>query len=251
MRAAMKNNSGQTRNTSDISGLTRILFPILFLAPTAFAASPFATDDVSALERGACQLEVWQQQNRDSRDLWVAPACSPIDGLEMSLGGNRVTGDDATRNTSYVLQAKYVVRAIEAGSWGWGWVAGGVRHANQDSEDGHHPDYYALLMAGISLNEDRLRLNVNLGGLREGETGRNFFTWGVLAEQNLGERFKAIGEIFGTQYNRPFYQVGARAALVPDHLELDATVGNRFGRSSEERWWTVSLRIITDSLFKH
>ena len=106
--------------------------------------------------------------------------------------------------------------------------------------------FYGLFMAGVSFNEDALRLYVNAGALREKESGQNFFTWGVLAEQNLGSRFKAIGEVFGTQRGRPFYQAGGRAVLLPDRVELDATVGNRFGRSTTERWWTVSLRIVTD-----
>jgi hypothetical protein len=229
------------------TALARIV--VFAVAPTAYAASPFVTDDVSVLDRGACQFEMWQQNNRDSRDLWIVPACSPIDGLEVSLGGSRSTEDGITSTTNLALQAKYVVRAVEAGSWGWGWVAGGVRHTNLENGNTGLGDPYALLMAGVSLNEDKLRLNVNLGGLHERETGKNYFTWGVLAEQNLGERFKAIGEIFGTQYNRPFYQVGARASVVPDHLELDATVGNRFGRSSSESWWTISIRFVTDPLF--
>jgi hypothetical protein len=230
--------------TASITSLTPIL---LALAHVAHAASPFVTDDVSVLDRGACQLEVWQQNNRDSRDLWVVPACSPIDRLEVSFGGSRTTEDGATRTTNLALQAKYVVRDVNVDSWGWGWVAGGVWHPDQ--ENGRFPgDPYALLMAGASFNDDSLRLNVNLGGLHERETGRNLFTWGFLAEQSLAARFKVIGEVFGTQYNRPFYQAGARASLIPDRLELDATVGNRFGRSSDERWWTISIRIITDPL---
>jgi len=245
MRSALSAIWGQRRNT--FHGRL-VAACITSLTPVAYAASPFVTDDVSVLDRGACQLEVWQQNNRDSRDLWVVPACSPIDGLEVSFGASRATEDGQSRTTNVVLQAKYVARNIEPGGWGWGWVAGGARHP--DREDSRFPgDLYALVMAGVSLNDDKLRLNVNLGGLHERESGKNYFTWGVLAEQDLGERFKAIGEVFGTQYNRPFFQAGVRAALVPDRLELDATVGNRFGRSSSERWWTVSIRVVTDPFF--
>jgi len=245
MRSALSAIWGQRRNTCRGRLVAAC---ITSLTPIAFAASPFVTDDVSVLDRGACQLEVWQQNNRDSRDLWVVPACSPLEGLEVSFGASRATEDGESRTTNVALQAKYVVRKVEPDGWGWGWVAGGARHPDQEGSS-FPGDLYGLLMAGVSLNDDKLRLNVNLGGLHERESGKNYFTWGVLAEQDLGERFKAIGEVFGTQYNRPFYQAGVRAALIPDRLELDATVGNRFGRSSSERWWTVSIRVVTDPFF--
>jgi hypothetical protein len=222
------------------------MMSLLLLSPAAFAASPFATDDVSALDRGACQLEMWQQNNRGSQDAWVVPACSPLEGLELSFAASRATENGASRTTNIGLQAKYVVRDIEIDRWGWGWVLGALRHPDQERGSQYLGDLYGLVMAGVSFNDDSLHLNINVGGLRERETGDNFFTWGVLAEQNLGKHFMAIGEVFGTQRGRPFYQLGGRAALLPDRFEIDATFGNRFGRSTTERWWTVSVRIVTD-----
>lgn len=33
--------------------------------------------------------------------------------------------------------------------------------------------------------------------------------------------------------------------IVPNHVQLDATAGNRFGSRSDERWFSIGLRLLT------
>jgi len=44
-----------------------VLWSLFYGAPGLHAAQPYATDDARLLDKGACQLEVGKQENRDNR----------------------------------------------------------------------------------------------------------------------------------------------------------------------------------------
>lgn len=80
----------------------------------AHAARPFVTDDARIVDRGGCQIESYYKEQRtyQGSEFWFLPACNPF-GVELTVGGNRIEGDD-----SAILQAKFLLRALEANGWG-------------------------------------------------------------------------------------------------------------------------------------
>ena len=106
-------------------------------------------------------------------------------------------------------------------------------------------DLYGYVPVTFSFRDDRTFIHTNLGVLHEKDSGRNRMTWGLGSETQLSERAWLIAETFGQNQGRPFFQAGVRYWIVPNHVQVDTTYGNRAGRSSDERWFSVGLRLLS------
>lgn len=100
----------------------------------------------------------------------------------------------------------------------------------------------------FSLRDDAVILHLNLGALRNREAGTTRATWGAGSETQLSASNTLIAEAFGQDRGRPYYQFGLRHWIVPNHVQVDTTVGNRFGMQGEERWYSIGLRLISPRL---
>ena len=233
---------------ADQSSLTLLIFrtPLIFaaslVASSADAARPMITDDARTVDPKACQVESWVRSNRDSTEYWALPACNFTGNLEVTFGGARTHDDSGTRTTDVVLQAKTLFRKLETNSWSWGLGGGTIRHP---PEHGPAGDLYAYVPVTFSLRDDRTFVHTNIGWLRQKEDGRNRMTWGLGSETELTQRAWLIAEAYGQNEGRPFYQMGVRYWIVPNRVQTDATYGNRFGRDSGERWFSVGIRLLS------
>jgi hypothetical protein len=93
-------------------------------------------------------------------------------------------------------------------------------------------DYYAYVPASFSFKDDVFVAHTNIGWLREQATGRQLMTWGLGSETQLTERSWLVAETFGQNQGKPFFQVGVRYWIVRNHVQIDTTLGNRFGGNS-------------------
>jgi hypothetical protein len=70
--------------------------------------------------------------------------------------------------------------------------------------------------------------------------------WGMGFEFQLNERWMWIGESFGTDRQKPFWQTGLRYQVLPGLLQVDATVGapvgGPHGQRSSQQWLSLGLR---------
>lgn len=225
------------------AGLALTIGPI----PGTHAARPMVTDDARIVDAKACQLESWVRKNRDSNEYWALPACNFTGKLELTLGGARANDAAGTQTTDVVLQGKTVFKSLEPNGWAWGLVVGNVRKPPVHPDGNLIGDLYAYVPTSFSFKDDRVVLHTNLGWLREKDEARrqHRLTWGMGSEIQLAERTWMIAEAFGQNEGRPFYQVGIRQWLVPNHVQVDATYGNRFGHRSDERWFSIGLRLLS------
>lgn len=218
------------------------------LSAAAHGAQPYYTDDAAVAERGACQLEFTSQVNRGSRDRVLLPACNLVANLELTLGGSQAVAGEH-RDTLYVAQAKGLFRALEGG-YATGWVAGARWREAREPAERKLSNYYASLLLTRSLLDDALIAHVNLGAQTDRDRRQESITWGVNAELPLRAGFTLIGEIFSNERSRSFHQVGLRYAIVPDHLEIDTSVGGANGHRAATRWWTIGLRLVSAPLLR-
>lgn len=179
------------------------------------AARPMVTDDARIVDAQACQVESWVKRNPDSTEYWAQPACNFTGNLELSLGAAKGKDDHGTRTTDVVLQAKTLFKPLEPDGWGWGLAVGHVRH------------------------------HANVGWLHEREARRHRMTWGLGTEAQWSASSWLIAEVFGQHQGTPFYQVGIRHWLVPGHVQVDTTYGNRAGSGTQERWLSIGLRLLS------
>lgn len=227
-----------------------VIFFLLSLSITpAWAARPFVTDDARLTTAGSCQLESWLRIYPDSREIWALPACNPGGNLEFTAGGGRArnTGEEVTRD--YVFQAKTLFRTLEANDWGWGMAVGTVRHPEINPGPNLLGNTYAYIPVSASFRDDAIVMHGNLGWLRDRASHQDNVTWGLGGEFQLASRLTAIAETFGDHRSRPYWQAGGRYSVIPDRVQIDATVGQQLDDPHSGRWLSFGLRLTPDRLF--
>ena len=212
----------------------------------AHAARPMSTDDARIVDAKACQLESWAKNRKESTEYWLQPACNFTGNLELTLGSARTIGkgeNAGQRSTDWLVQGKTLFRELEPNGWAWGLAVGNVRHPSAPGSGAG--DIYAYVPVTFSLRDDRLLLHTNVGWLREDQTHRQRMTWGLATEAQLSPGTWLIAEAFGQNQGRPYYHMGVRHWLVPNHVQIDATFGNRMGSGAQERWLSIGLRLLS------
>ena len=237
--------------------LTRLALPPALLAatcsiaPVADAARPMVTDDARIVDPGACQLETWRRFNRDSKEYWALPACNPTGNLELTLGSAELPVEDlGLRGTTRTvqIQGKTLFKTLETNSYGYGLAVGGIVRSRGAADE--VPNYYAYLPYTRSWLDDRVVMHVNVGVQREGVDPLNSLTWGVGTEIAVTRRAYVIAESFGNNHTLRSYQGGMRVWLVPNHVQIDATVGAQAGDLGASRWFSIGMRLISPPFLK-
>lgn len=215
----------------------------------AWAARPFVTDDARLTAAGSCQLETWTRLSEDSREFWALPACNPTGHLELTLGGGQATDLSSGITTSdQVFQLKTLFKPLATNDWGVGLAVGRVLHPEIHPGPNQLGNSYAYVPLSVSLRDDRIVVHGNLGWLRDQASGRDLMTWGLGGEfQTPAPRLNLIAETFGDDQNRSWWQTGARWALLPQLLQLDATFGQQSGGRAP--WLSFGLRWTPERLF--
>jgi hypothetical protein len=218
----------------------------LLPAPQARAARPMITDDARIVDPGACQLETWARAYRGGgAELWALPGCNPTGKLELTLGGTSLRPEGAPRANALQWQAKTILRKLETDSWGVGLAVGGLWiDRNEGGPRDHEPYFYVPVTA--SFGADRLFVHLNLGAQHSGpQTHVTRSLWGLGIEAAVTPRALLIAETFGQGGSRAQGQLGIRYWIVPNRLQIDATMGEQGGPSGLGRWFSIGLRILT------
>lgn len=231
--------------------MNKLILAALLALPLgqAWAARPFVTDDARLTTAGSCQLESWLRVYPDSRELWALPACNPGGNLEFTFGGGDAKNDGQQSTSDYLFQLKTLFRPLQSNDWGWGVAVGSVRHPEIKPGPNQLGNSYVYLPLSLSFNDDQLIVHGNLGWLRDRASQQDSVTWGVGAEYQVSAHLLAIAETFGDSRNRPYWHVGGRFSLVPNLVQLDATVGQQFSGPASGRWLSFGLRLTPERLF--
>lgn len=210
-----------------------------------YADEPYVTDDARLLEAGACQLETGKRVFRGRREWWVLPACNFTGNLELTLGRTGMSGPDSTGETSNLLQFKGLFKELETNGHGWGWQAGTkvLRHpqAGQRKVSNH----YASLLSGHSFFDDKVIAHANLGTRYDRIESRAALTGAIAGEFNVTARTTFIAEAYDDSRSRRAYQTGVRFILLPDHVEINASIGGEPGNFRQSRYWTIGIHLIS------
>ncbi len=211
---------------------------LCLLAPIVQAARPMITDDARIVDDKACQLESWSRLNRGSTEYWALPACNFGGDLEVTVGGGVTHEGNTTSAPDQVLQGKALLKPLASNGWGAALTVGSNRHPQAGGRD-----WYAYVPLSFSFNDDRFVLHSNTGWQRSHES--NALTWGLGSETQLSASTWLIAESFGQNRGKPSYQMGLRHWLLPDRIQIDTTYGQRFGSDSNERWFSIGLRLLS------
>jgi hypothetical protein len=200
------------------------------------------TDDARLTTAGSCQLESWSRRYSDRSETWALPACNPTGNLEITAGGASLRGADKTQSTDAVVQIKTLFKSMPTNGWGAGVALGHVRHHPSVPSLVDQGQTYLYVPVSMSFSDGRWVTHSNLGWSRDRANGQDQLTWGMGLEVQLNRRWMWIGETFGNDRQKPFWQTGLRYQVVPDWLQIDATLGAPQGLRSSQNWLSFGLR---------
>jgi hypothetical protein len=210
----------------------------------AFAGRPLTTEDASVLPDKACQVEAWVDRGRTATNTWVVPACNFGANIEWQAGGVRTHAEGQTITSEMYAQAKTVFRGAPDAPLKAGLILGVTRRPIEPEHNGWH-NPYAIVPLTYTQRDSTNTFHTALGVRHDRSSGRNVTLWGIAAERAIGERFTALGEVFGENARNPFYRIGGRYTAIRDHLDIDLTIVARPGGTREERF--VSLGVTWQS----
>lgn len=212
----------------------------------AHAGRPLATEDASLMEAGACHVETWLERTANGHAFWAMPACNPLGMFELALGGARARSDGGPHSTVGAWQIKTVFEEASENGPGFGLALAGQRERQGPGST----EFKAI--ATWPLRGDDLLLHTNLGWLRErgGDlaTPKSRATWALALDQAVGERIRVSAESFSATGQRARWQLGLSYELVPDHVQIDASLGSAFGRWGSTRTVTLGM-VFTSPVF--
>ncbi len=221
------------------------LLALLASATSAHAARPMITDDARLTDPQACQVESWFHQHRERNEFWALPACNPGGNFELTFGGALARGHGEMDSGAWLIQGKTLFKPLETNGYGIGFAAG---YATQPGA-GQSGSPYFYVPASVSFADDRLVIHTNLGATRLRESAETRLTWGVGSEIQTTERLYLVAETYGQDKGNPFFQLGVRYWVVPNHVQIDTTYGSQTGNIHDERWFSIGLRLISPRLF--
>jgi len=230
------------RNTP---ALCSVALVAAFISIFAHASRPLITDDAHLLDTGTCQVESYYRHERAGHEWGALPTCNPWGLFELQIGGTRAV-NEGERDDRVIVQAKTIVKPALPNSWGMALTAG-AQDALRPGATRRFGDAYVNVPLTISWRDDTFMLHVN-GGLDHDRYERTTrYTWGIAGEAAASDRLSLMAEAFSTGARIPFWQAGGRVSLVPQRVQVDATLGGQW-RSGLARFWSVGLRVITPPL---
>ena len=176
------------------------------------AGRPLSVDDANVNEPGAGHVEAWYTHESGASSWNIAPAYGLTEGVEIAAALAR---DSGNQSTATALQAKF--RITKSQEQGCNFAATlGMAHASGDS--GNSP----YLNGIATCNGSDGAVHFNLGAVRP-SGGATLRTWGLAYEREFGA-LTGHAEYFGTQQNRPTFQLGLRGNPAKN-IQFDGTLG--------------------------
>lgn len=152
------------------------MWVLLVASLPANAGRPLTTDNASVLDDKRCQVESWWDRSHESSQAWLVPACNFGGAIEWQLGTARTRADGDSRFSAAYLQAKTLLRSLDASPWGVGVVAGLLRRPANQRFRGFENLYVNV---PVSFPVGSGLVHVNAGWNRDREARRDLATWGL------------------------------------------------------------------------
>ncbi len=214
----------------------------------AWAARPMVTDDANVVDPRSCQNESWVRFGHTSIERWTVPGCNFWGDTEVSLGANFLSEQNRTNQQLGLLQIKKRWQVVAPGQWGLSTTLGKVQSTSAAPGFAPTMDTYVNIPLTWQTSQGPV-LHLNLGAYHHQAERVTQSTWGIGGEVPLHPRMFAIMEAFGEAGNRSKVQLGLRYWVVPQAVQIDTTMGQDIQGTSQSRWLSLGLRLITQALY--
>ena len=216
---------------------------------SAYAARPLNTDDANVVDPKSCQVESWVKHSKSNIERWAVPGCNFFGDTEISVGANFQSDTNLPASQYHLIQAKKRWRVLEPGDWGLSSTLGRLQHHGQTPLESVN-DIYLNVPVTWSMGHDRFA-HLNAGWIKHQVQGYGAITWGLALEQPVNRHVIGILETYGEAKQSTKYQLGLRIWIVPQRVQIDTTLGNVWGSSSNpsQRWVSIGLRLLSPPLY--
>ncbi len=217
---------------------------LLCCAAAAHAERPLQTEDAGVLDRGECQGQSAVAQLKDDgarvRNGYVQLGCGVLQGTQVQLAIGRTTGDGA-RSDDVVLNGKTALIPLtdERPGLAIAYSAVGAR-PRAPEQQGLRLVLGAVKAVYSAPFASNWVAHANLGWARDTEARSDSTLWNLALERTAIGPFDLLGEVFGTDHDAAWLNVGARWWVMPKTLWLDASYGVQT-RGSRPRLATVGV----------
>jgi len=210
----------------------------LFLVPiSAWAGRPLFTDDAALTTAQSCQMESWTQHSKTADQLTFNPACNPYGNFEITAGYIEQRGITGLQR-SVSLQGKTLFRSIPTdGGYGLGLGFGVIK----PTEGGSGENEYAYVPFSLSVYDNKLLTDLNVGWSHDQTTHPDKVTWGVGESYVVNRYVTVFGEVFGDSTTNPTLHGGVSFALIPDRIQLDLTCGKNTALKKDSNFVTAGI----------
>ena len=163
--------------------------------------------------------------------------------VELTLGGSWVDSAQPGDSRSLILQGKTLLVPLETNGAGFAVTLGAAQVSPSQSARVWNP--YVNGIGSFSFFDDRAVLHANLGAVRDNQTHLTRGTWGIGVEVLLiAPRLYGILETYGQRLEKPTLHGGVRIWIVPNRVQVDATVGAQHATPFDRRFSTIGLRLL-------
>jgi hypothetical protein len=195
------------------------LLALSLLCLSAQAGRPLNVDDANVNDVGVAHVETfWSRAADGSRSLTIAPAFSPLPGLDLVAQDVRTFSGGPH---SQSLLAKMQVSAPRENTCHFAWVLGVTQWQKGEGST-------ALVGANATCDMGVGSLHSSIVSARDAQ-GKDVPTWGLAWEQAFGE-WTAHLESVAQRAAKPLVGVGLRKEVLPG-LQLDGTWGKQGGKA--------------------
>ncbi len=235
----MLTNKHTPRFAADALGSISLGMCALLAGQTSHAARPLTTDDAAVNPPGTCQVEAWQDQERDaSKHMHLAPACGVVPGLEM--GAEVVRSSPSEEHLqARAIGVKWVPAFAQFGAWQFGLKGGVLSQKPPGEQHWRAGNWSAQVLASRELSTE-WSLHVNAGHLHDTDLQSNVTSYGAALSWTPHPRMQIFAEVIGDTRAAVQKGVGMRWWLLPDQLGLDVTAA-RNGAGANTSVWGIGL----------
>ncbi|MCH8489547.1 MAG: hypothetical protein LAT81_06395 [Oceanicaulis sp.] len=226
-------------NLTTLAGVLALGLTPVLTAPALANGGPYAVDDAGIATPGMFKLETWSSFASNGDRVYLASPGFTLEALpfiefELTVESRRSDHDWAT---TIAPAAKIALRDIDEHGYGLALSigsghAGVIRNADT---------VYAVVPLSVPVN-DHLNLHFNAGVERDLTENDTVGVWGMAAQVMAHDRLELIGEVYGSEGNRPGWQAGVRPYVFDGNVALEIAYGRNLDGERAD-WLTLGLSL--------
>ncbi len=217
-----------------------VLFVCVFVG-TSYCQQ-MTIDDADITTYRSFQIESWY----GSYESWLLPAVSPLPFLEISAGTSFNTYG-TFRHNSWLFEGKFLSGDLEKKGRALSFVAGTLLQSDFNSVK----NVYAYVPYSFLLFDSESVLHMNVGVFSDIDNGKWDVgaLYGIRADVHVYDYIFILSELYTTDFELPGFQIGFRAVIIDELLEVDVTWGRGFEKGIEEPGLNIGVAYTPDKMW--